>query len=286
MELKSKKNILVLGAKWMLWNSIFSYLKRNNFFNVYWTSSKIELGYIDFLLDYNYINKLENLFNENKFDYIINCIWSIRPDKDLDSYEKTLLINSHFPKTLQNLSKKYNFKLIHFSTDCVFNWINWDYLIDDIPNEFWLYWLSKYLWEIDDNKNLTIRTSIIWIELWHNSKNLLNWFLSNKNWSKIFWYSNVFRNWVTTLTLAKIINYIILENINLTWLIQLWWEKISKYDLLLLFKNIFRKNILIEEKKDIYIDKTIISNLNNNTINSFIIPIKEQIIELKSFYNL
>lgn len=285
MELKSKKNILVLGAKWMLWNSIFSYLWKNTILNIFWTSSKEELWYIPFLVNLDYLDNLDNLFKNYKFDYVINCIWSIRPDDKIDSYNKTLLINSHLPKSLQKLSNKYDFKLVHFSTDCVFNWMNWDYSIDDIPNEFGLYWLSKYLWEIDDNKNLTIRTSIIGLELW-NSKNLLNWFLSNKDWAEIYWYSNVLWNWLTTLTIAKILEKIIIDNIELSGVHQFWGNKISKYDLLILFNKIFWKKIIIKQETSIKSNKVIIPSIKQVLFNEIITSIEKQIIELKKFYKL
>jgi len=284
----NKKNILVLWAKWMLWNAIFSFLKKENKLIVFWTSNWIQEWFINFSVDNKLNEKIENIFNEYNFDYVINCIWYIRPksNSSIDEYNKSLFINSYFPKILDFYSNKFNFKLIHFSTDCVFDWKKWNYSIDDFPNEFSIYWLSKFLWEISNSNSLTIRTSIIWIELTKVNKNLLNWFLSNQDWTKISWFSNVYWNWVTTITLAKIILKIINEKININGLVQIASEKISKYELLLLFNNIFTRNIIIENKSNIKSNKTIVPSVEQKYFINEIKTLDKQIIELKEFYKL
>lgn len=282
-----KKRILILWAKWMLWNAIYKFLNNKEEYELVWTISWDSNDYITFFVDENYISNIKNILKEWKFDYVLNCIWFIRPDiTSICDYNRSLIINSHFPKTLQNLSYKYNYKLIHFSTDCIFNWEEWNYTEQSIPNELWIYWLSKYLWEINDEKNLTIRTSIIWIEQKNNSRNLLNWFLSLKEVEKIEWFWNVYWNWVTTLVIAKIINFIIRENVNITWLLQIWSEEISKYDLLQKFSKIFNKNILINKNNDIKSNKCVISSKKADIFNDYIKSIDEQILDLKEFYNI
>ena len=286
MELKKKK-ILILWAKWMLWNAIFKFLVNKWIYKVVWTISWKQNNFKSFFVDDNYIEKIKVILDEWNFDYVLNCIWYIRPQlQNIEDYNKSLLINSHLPKTLQKLSYKYNFKLIHFSTDCVFDWKKWNYSINDIPNELSIYWISKYLGEINDKKNLTIRTSIIWIEEWAKSKNLLNWFLFNKDDKKVKWFSNVYWNWITTLTMAKVIDKIIFKNLDINWIIQLEWEKISKYDLLLLFKEVFKKKLIIEKEVSIKSDKTIIWTYEQKYFKRLILPLKNQLVELKNFYNL
>lgn len=203
----------------------------------------------------------------------------------ISSIENWLIINSYIPNILNQLSVIYNYKLIHFSTNGIFSWDKGNYSIFNIPDSLDIYWLSKYLWEIDSNNNLTIRTSIIWIEM-NNNKNLLNWFLSQKNNSNIDWYDKVFWNWFTTLTIAKIVDYIISKNVKISWIIQLWWKSISKYELLKIFNTIFNKNINIKKDISIFSDKTIKPSKEQNKFKHLIFPIDIQINELKYFYNL
>lgn len=281
------RNVLVLWAKWMLWNCIFQYLSKNTSLHTIGTSSKLEDWFLEFSVGEDYLKSAEEIFSVSRFDYVINCIGTIRPDtSSVNDSTKSLIVNAHLPKTLQKFSFKYWFKLIHFSTDCVFDWRRWSYSEDDIPNELWIYGLSKYLGEIDDGKNLTIRTSIIGIELWNNSRNLLNWFLSNKEGSQVSWYSNVFWNGLTTLTLAKIVEKIIIENLDISGLVQFWWENISKYELLGLFNEIFAKNITIVEDRTIQSNKTMILSKEQEMFRSIVLPLREQITELKTFYRL
>ena len=75
--------------------------------------------------------------------------------------------------SFQNSTKS---RLIHFSTDCVFDGKKGNYKDDSKKNAKDIYGLSKSFGELNEDNALTIRTSIIGHEL--NSKNsLLEWFL-------------------------------------------------------------------------------------------------------------
>ena len=69
-----------------------------------------------------------------------------------------------------------NFKLIHISTDCVFDGKHGNYSEDDIPNPQDIYGLSKYFGEVKSDNCLTIRTSVIGPEL-KKSQGLYEWFM-------------------------------------------------------------------------------------------------------------
>lgn len=282
------KRILVLWINWMLWNCLFSYLWNNDNILVYWTTKKKENNNIFSLnIDENYLDNLWKLFDENNFDYVINCIAINKFNKnDINLIKKVFIINSHFPKNLDKLSSKYNFKLIHFSTNWIFSWNKWNYSSEDLSDNYDFYWLSKYLWEFGSNKNLIIRTSIIWYDKKGKSENLLNWFLSNKKWKEVNWYSNVYWNWLTTLTIAKILEEIIINNLNINWIIQLSGKKISKYNLLLLFNTIFNKKLLIIKDNSIISDNTIIKTKKQELFKDIIYSLEKQIIQLKEFYRL
>lgn len=277
------EKILILWHTWMLWSAIEMYFKIKWFklwlTSTSWLNSSIKFDVLNDILN------IENIINFYDYDYVINCIWTIRPNDTISEIQNTYIINSYFPKILNDLSIKYDFKFIHFSTDCVFNWKKWNYSIENIPNELWLYGLSKYLWEVKWKNTILIRTSIIWIEN-KTSKNLLNWFLLNKKWSKLKWYSNVIWNGVTTLVIWKIIERIINNNIKVNWLIQVSSNKINKYDLLILFQKIFNTDFIIEKNGNIKSDKSLISSDDLGLFTDLILPLEDQILELKEFYNL
>lgn len=275
----------------MLWNCVFDLFSMNHNFVTYGTSRKWGDNILKFSIDnYNYIKELETILEKWGFDFVVNCIWYINRktwESDYEEiYSKYILINAHLPKTLDFFSKKYWYKLIHISTNGIFSPDTHSKTILDVPDNISYYWLSKLLWEIDNSKNLTIRISIIWVETWRKNNSILNWFLLLKDWEEISWYSNVLWNWITTLTLAKIIEKIILYDLKISWILHITWEHINKYQLLTLFNKVFHKNIKIVNDISISNNNTIITNLNNKKIEGIIKPIYKQIQELKDFYNL
>jgi len=279
----------VLGKNGMLGNAVFSFLKQETSLNCYGTAKKNEKDSMvyEFTVDKDSINNLNYLFEKIKPDFVVNCIGKIRPINDnLSDYYEAIFVNSYFPKILAGICTLRKIRLIQISTDCVFDGKKGNYCVNEIPNEVNIYGLTKFIGEIYSSPHVTIRTSIIGIEK-NSSRNLLGWFL-NVPEKKIQGYSNVFWNGVTTLTLAKIIRKIIVQDLNFAnLLIQIAGEKISKYDLLHIFKIIFRKEVEITKNDQIRSDKTLLpSPEQDKHFKELIVPIKKQIAELKDFYNM
>ena len=88
--------------------------------------------------------------------------------KKVKSIENAKYINSFFPKHLVELSKKYNYKVIHISTDCVFSGTKGLYNEYSIKDAIDGYGITKSKGEIDAPGHLTIRTSIIGPDLKKN----------------------------------------------------------------------------------------------------------------------
>lgn len=271
----------------MLWNAFYRYLSKNSSFEVFWTSSTGKDGSIRFRVDALYISSLESILKERQYDCIINCIWYIRPEKQCRNEQELFLINSHFPKVIELFSQKYWYRIFHFSTDCVFTGERWWYSSQDTPDELGIYGMSKYLWEIIGPWSLTFRTSIIGIESGKNTKNLLNWFLSQPEGDKIPGYTQVFWNGTTTLCMAKIVEKIMMENLLLSGLIQISSETISKYDLLKIFQKVFQKDISIFQEVTPISNKTLIPDLQvQNLFWDILVNLEQQIQQLKDFYTL
>ena len=119
--------------------------------------------------------------------------------------------------------------------------------------------MSKSLGEINDNLNLTIRTSIIGPELKHEGEGLFHWFMNQKE--SITGFRSNYWSGVTTLELAKFIKWV-LEN-KLTGLYHLTNSKpISKFELLNIFKDVYSKDIEINDYNDYVCNKSFL-NTNN-----------------------
>lgn len=86
--------------------------------------------------------------------------WSFNKQSE-ENIKDSIFINSYFPYFVsENCSR-----LIHLSTDCVFNGQNGPYNEYSYKNGETIYSKTKSLGEIDNSKDLTLRLSIIGPEL-------------------------------------------------------------------------------------------------------------------------
>ena len=153
--------------------------------------------------------------------------------------DDAIFLNAYFPHLLKKISDEIDAKLIHISTDCVFSGEKGNYLETDFRDADDIYGRSKALGEIINNKDATIRTSIIGPELKVDGEGLFHWFMMQKG--EVKGYNSAIWSGVTTLELAKAIDKVI-EN-NLSGLIHLTnGESIDKFTLLSLIKEIWGKN--------------------------------------------
>ncbi|MBN1970655.1 MAG: dTDP-4-dehydrorhamnose reductase [Candidatus Delongbacteria bacterium] len=72
-------------------------------------------------LDITSYNTLDNYLSSVKIDLIINCAAYTKVDKAEDEKEEALKVNTSSIENLVKLQEKYNFSIIHFSTDYVFD---------------------------------------------------------------------------------------------------------------------------------------------------------------------
>lgn len=229
----------------------------------------------DFDIIKDNIKKLQKLLLSNSI--VINCIGLI-PQRNNSNQKEYLKVNSIFPNELSIICSILNIKLIHITTDCVFSGKKGNYIETDNHDEKNIYGQSKSLGEPD---NCTIiRTSIIGEEL-KNKKSLLEWVKSNKD-KEINGYINHYWNGLTCLELAKLIEYII--NNNLYWVgVKHFFspKSVSKYELVKIINNTYNLNIKTNKYKT--------KNSINKTLNTIYKPIytiksiEEQIKELQHF---
>ncbi|MDO8659000.1 MAG: sugar nucleotide-binding protein, partial [Candidatus Parcubacteria bacterium] len=200
------------------------------------------------------------------FDYIINCIGIIKPyckDTNPIGKRKAILVNALFPHILSTYCKKKSVKLMQIATDCAYSgkYGNYDeYAIHDAED---VYGKTKSLGEVYDQNMLNIRCSIIGPEL-QNNLGLLEWFLHQDDKIPLQGFSNHKWNGVTTLQFAKLCLKIIennkfsefIKNSNLYHFTPN--NTVSKYELLKLFQEVFKKNITVNsaESKNA-IDRTL-----------------------------
>lgn len=253
------KKLLIIGTKGMAGHLLFHYFHENKLFDVSGVARNSPNQDAIYNIDVTDTNALKSLIAEKKFNYIINCVGILNKDAE-DNPAKAIWGNAYFPHFLEEITAATSTKVIHISTDCVFSGAGGGgYTESDFKNGQGYYAQSKALGELSNNKDLTIRTSIIGPELNVNGIGLLHWFLMQPSNAAISGYTKAYWSGITTLELSKVIEASILQNIS--GLIQVpSKQKINKYDLLLLFNDTFRDGHLGISKNDKYkVDKSLIS---------------------------
>ena len=272
------KSIIVLGANGMAGHVITTGLREDfnnyNVVSVARSSSEIKPTII---LDVSDFVGLKFLIDSNKPDVIINCIGLLNKTAE-DNPDQAVLINSYLPHFLESTTKNTKTKVIHISTDCVFSGEEGGYLESSFKNGRGYYAQSKSLGELINSKDLTFRTSIIGPELNQNGIGLFHWF-ANQN-SEIKGYTNAFWTGVTTIELLKAVKVAINNDlVGLYHLVNA--EKISKFNLVSLFNEVFGKGLSIVPYDGYTVDKSLI-----NTRSDFAFRVKgysEMIIEMKKW---
>lgn len=232
------KKVLILGIKGMAGHVVYKYFQNIENFSTYGLARNIETSDHTFNVDVFETEKLSALILDNKFDFVVNCIGILNQDAE-NNPSKAIWFNSYFPHFLAQLTKDLDTQVIHISTDCVFNGLKGNYSESDVKDGIGFYAQSKSLGEIDNSKDLTIRTSIIGPELNENGIGLFNWFMKQNG--EVNGYTSAYWSGVTTLELAKALHYA-MEN-PISGLVHLTnGVPINKFDLINLFKEIWNKN--------------------------------------------
>lgn len=274
---RRKVRFLVLGATGMAGHTISLYLHEQG--HDVTTFSKGRFPYCKNIngdaMDKKFVT---SMLQDGEYDVVINCIGVLNQACDIKQ-SKAIYLNSFFPHLIADTLKNSKTKLIHMSTDCVFSGKLGDYSESSFRDGESFYDRTKALGEIEDNKNLTFRNSIIGPDMKGNGLGLLNWFM--KQDGTINGYTKAIWTGVTTLTLVKAMERATTEN--LTGIYNLVNnESISKFDLIGLFNKHIRESALTILPSDaVNLNKSLV---NNRKDFSFEVPSYEQmVIEMKEW---
>jgi dTDP-4-dehydrorhamnose reductase len=259
---KSMTKILILGIKGMAGHVMFDILSLEKSYSVYGVARNVKATNRIFNIDVTNTIALKEVIVHHDFDYVINCIGILNKDAE-DHPAKAIWFNSYFPHYLESITSESNTVVMHISTDCVFSGTRGNYTENDEKDGKGFYAQSKALGELNNNKDLTIRTSIIGPELNENGIGLFNWFMTRSPQSSINGFSKAHWSGITTIELAGIIKQAIKHK--LTGLrICASTYKIDKYSLLVLLNTVLRDDTIIIEKDSNYqVDKSLKSIHND-----------------------
>lgn len=264
--------ILILGGDGMLGHQLLNSFKEK--FEVKVTLRKNIKEYTHYKIftesnsfdhvDVRDFEKLAGVIETYKPNVLINAVGIVKQRKDSKEIIPSLEINALLPHKLSLECSKYNTRVIHISTDCVFSGKTGMYNENSFSDADDIYGRTKFLGELSLNNCLTLRTSIIGREL-SRHKSLLDWFLAQNQPIKGF--KNAIFSGFTTIELAKIIEMMIIKYPEASGIYNVSSEPINKYDLLKMISEVLNHKIEIIPDDTFYCNRSLSSELFRKNFN-------------------
>lgn len=184
---------------------------------------------------------LRGAIQAGNYDAIINAIGLLNQFAE-NNHSAASLLNGFLPHFLAEVTEGTQTQIIHMSTDCVFSGKTGHYTEYSQPDGATFYDRSKAMGELNDNKNLTLRNSIVGPDIKASGIGLLNWFMQQPGPS-VNGFTGAIWTGQTTLQLAKTMEEAAKQRAH-GLINAVPAESITKYELLKLFNKHLRGNEL------------------------------------------
>ena len=184
------------------------------------------------------------LLGKVKPDVVLNCAGITKRRPIINDAIHAITVNALTPHLLARWAGENQARIIHFSTDCVFDGKDGPYTEQSPTTGKDAYGQTKALGEIRYDHCLTLRSSFIGRELAVHSE-LLDWLLA-QNGKTIKGFSQAWYSGVSTLEMARIVGDIIADHPGINGLHQFSMpEPINKFNLLCVARDAFKLDIEI-----------------------------------------
>lgn len=246
---------LVLGCNGMAGHIISLYLKERGHDVVGFARSK-SVFVPTIIGDASNTELLHGAISAGNYDAVINAIGLLNQFAE-NNQAAAANLNGYLPHFLADITADTPTQVIHMSTDCVFSGKTGGYTEASLPDGATFYDRSKALGELNDNKNLTLRNSIVGPDIKSKGIGLLNWFMQQLG-PTINGYTGAIWTGQTTLQLAKTMEAAAKERAY--GLVNAVPEtSITKFDLLKLFNKYLRgSELTINPVDGVTADKSLI----------------------------
>lgn len=245
---------LVLGVSGMAGHTISLYLKEHGHLVVGFSRRGVPFLNRQILGDVSDEDCLRDSIEKGNFDVVINCVGVL--NKAAETNPAAAWLNGMLPHVLADMTADLPTRVFQMSTDCVFAGNTGPYTETSKPDGKSVYDRTKAAGELDDDKNLTFRNSIVGPDMNSKGIGLLNWFMQQPG--PVRGFTGAIWTGLTTLELAKAMEHEAGESA--CGLVNMVPEgSISKYDLLRLFNRELRgDSIKIEPDASLQLDKTLV----------------------------
>jgi len=236
--------LLILGSDGMVGHVVMLYMKEQG-------HDVTGIGERDPIFEE--YSTLEKTIQVGKYDAVINCTAIINQDAEADKVG-AVQVNSLLPHYLEAVTAESNTVVVHRSTDCIYSGERGNYTLEDWPDAVSFYARSKALGELNNEKDITIRTSLIGPEESANGSGLFNWFYNQRG--EVNGFANAIWTGLTTIEFAREIEWLLLNHKH--GVFQLVPDyAIGKYDLLILFEKFYPGGRQINRIENKRVDKSL-----------------------------
>ncbi|MBI3761949.1 MAG: SDR family oxidoreductase [Chloroflexi bacterium] len=216
-------------------------------------------------------------------DMVVNCAGIVRHLGHIYSPADFIKVNALAPHILTEGCDRRGARLIQLSSVCVFSGRKGNYCEDDLPDPTDLYSRTKLLGELYQSPHLTLRTSFIGRESFRERGYLLlDWFLSRAG--DVPGFTDARWSGLTTLALSRIILEMI-RTPEVTGLLHVCGETVSKYDLLCLAQSVFAKTDVVIRPDGTYHCDRSMQSTRLAGLGIQVPPMKQMLVELRDYYS-
>jgi dTDP-4-dehydrorhamnose reductase len=174
-------------------------------------------------------------------ELVVNAAGIVKQRPTAEDAIRSIEVNALFPHRLAQVCGAAGSRLVHLSTDCVFSGKKGRYTEADPPDPKELYGRTKLLGEVVEPHCLTLRTSIIGLELCRNT-GLIEWFVAQRG--QVRGFRRAIYTGLTTAEMARAIEHLAGEGQHGLW--HLASSPIDKYTLLAgLLRRLGRRDVQI-----------------------------------------
>lgn len=256
--------VLILGGTGMLGHVLFRGLSKKPELIVNATARSLD-GIADRFPE-ELTRKIRTGVDANNFDEVVRALAAVQPDVVINCIGlikqlplasdplSSITVNAQLPHRITLVCRAAKARMIHISTDCVFDGKKGGYTEKDPANADDLYGQTKMLGEVSYPHSLTLRSSIIGHEL-KSRLGLVEWFLSQRG--PVRGFTKAIYSGFPTIEMVRIISDFVLPNPNLHGIYNVSSAPISKYDLLQLVARRYEKHIAIEPFDDFILDRSL-----------------------------
>jgi dTDP-4-dehydrorhamnose reductase len=186
---------------------------------------------------------------------VVNAVGIVKQRPVASEAIPSLEVNALFPHRLAQACAAAGARLVHLGTDCVFSGRKGCYVEGDAPDPVDLYGRTKLLGEVTEPGCLTLRTSIIGLELGRKGS-LVEWFLAQRG--RVKGYRRAIYSGLTTREMARAISHFLTRDPGLSGLWHLSSAPVTKLDLLsALSRKLGRTDVEIVPDDDFTCDRSL-----------------------------